>query len=115
MSDLDQLEQLAVKVKQSSLCALGQTAPNPVLTTLKYFRDEYIEHIENTRCPAGVCKELITYSINENCTGCMLCLQACPEEAISGKKKERHVIDPDKCIKCGACKSICKFDAVDVR
>jgi len=115
LAHLDLLEELAHVVKDTAMCGLGQTAPNPVLSTLRYFHDEYVAHIENNQCPAGVCKELITYSINENCTGCMLCLQACPEEAISGKKKERHVIDPDKCIKCGACKSICKFDAVDVR
>ena len=115
LAHLDLLEELAHAVKDTTMCGLGQTAPNPVLSTLRYFHDEYVEHIKNNRCPAGVCKELITYSINENCTGCMLCLQACPEEAISGKKKEPHVIEPDKCIKCGACKSICKFEAVDVR
>jgi len=115
LAHLDLLEELAHAVKDTAMCGLGQTAPSPVLTTLRYFHDEYVEHIKNNRCPAGVCKELITYSINENCTGCMLCLQACPEEAISGKKKERHVIEPNKCIKCGACKSICKFEAVDVR
>jgi len=114
LAHLDLLEELAHAVKDTTMCGLGQTAPNPVLSTLRYFHDEYVEHIKNNRCPAGVCKELITYSINENCTGCMLCLQACPEEAISGKKKERHVIDAKKCIKCGVCKSICKFEAVDV-
>ena len=112
---LELLEELGYAVKDTAMCGLGQTAPNPVLSTLRYFHDEYVEHIKNNRCPAGVCKELITYSINENCTGCLLCLQACPEEAISGKKKERHAIDPNKCIKCGACRSICKFEAVDVR
>jgi ferredoxin len=96
------------------MCGLGQTASNPVLSTLKYFRDEYVEHIQQKKCRAGVCKELITYSINENCTGCTVCVKACPEGAITGEKKELHVIDTDKCIKCGACKSVCKFDAVDV-
>jgi NADH-quinone oxidoreductase subunit F len=115
LSHLDLLEELALAVKDTAMCGLGQTAPNPVLTTLRYFRDEYLEHIENNRCPAGVCKELITYTINENCTGCMLCLRACPEGAISGKKKERHVIDQSRCVKCGACKSVCKFEAVDVK
>ncbi len=115
LADLDLLEELALVVKDTTMCGLGQTASNPVLSTLKYFREEYIEHIENKRCPAGVCKELITYSINENCTGCLACLAVCPEEAITGKKKELHVIDPAKCIKCGACKSICKYDAVDVK
>jgi len=112
--DLDLLEELALAVKDTAMCGLGQTAPNPVLSTLRYFRDEYLEHIENKRCPAGVCKELITYSINENCTGCGACVKACPEDAISGEKKQRHAIDQNKCIKCGACRSICKFDAVDV-
>jgi len=115
LSHLELLEELAHVVKDTAMCGLGQTAPNPVLSTLRYFRDEYLEHIKNNRCPAGVCKELITYAINENCTGCMLCLQACPEGVISGKKKELHVIDQSKCIKCGACRSVCKFDAVDVK
>jgi len=115
LESLDLLEELAVVVKDTTMCGLGQTAANPVLSTLRYFRDEYAEHILNKRCPAGVCKELVTYSINENCTGCMLCLKACPEEAITGKKKELHVIDMSKCIKCGACKSVCKFEAVDVK
>ena len=113
LAHLDLLKELANVVKDTAMCGLGQTAPNPVLSTLRYFQKEYVEHIRNNRCPAGVCKELITYSINKNCTGCMLCLKECPEEAISGKKKERHSIDPNKCIKCGACKGICKFDAVE--
>jgi NADH:ubiquinone oxidoreductase subunit F (NADH-binding)/(2Fe-2S) ferredoxin/NAD-dependent dihydropyrimidine dehydrogenase PreA subunit len=115
LAHLDLLEELAQAVKDTAMCGLGQTAPNPVLTTLRYFRHEYLEHIKNNRCPAGVCKELITYTINENCTGCMLCLQACPEGAISGKKKERHVIDQSRCVKCGGCKSVCTFEAVDVK
>lgn len=114
-ASLDLLKELATTVKDTTLCGLGQTAPNPVLSTLRYFRNEYLEHIEYRRCPAGVCKELITYSINQNCTGCQLCLRACPSEAIAGKKKEPHAIDPNRCIKCGACRSACKFDAVDVR
>ena len=96
------------------MCGLGQTAPNPVHSTLRYFRDEYIEHIVRRRCPAGVCKALVTYSISEDCTGCMLCTKACPENAISGVKKQRHAIDAGKCIKCGACITMCKFDAIDV-
>ena len=112
---LDLLEELAEAVKDTTMCGLGQTASNPVLSTLKYFRDEYMAHIENQQCPAGVCKELITYSINDNCNGCMLCLRSCPEDAITGAKKEMHVIDNEMCIKCGACYSVCKFDAVDVR
>jgi NADH-quinone oxidoreductase subunit F len=111
---LDLLEELALAVKDTTMCGLGQTAPNPVLSTLRYFRDEYVRHIEKQRCPAGVCKALLTYAINENCTGCGACRKACPQEAIAGKKKERHVIDPEKCIKCGACRTACKFDAVEV-
>jgi len=114
LDQLHLLEELAIVVKDTTMCGLGQTASNPVLSTLQYFRDEYIEHVKNRRCPAGVCKELITYSINENCTGCTACLRVCPEGAISGVKQERHVIDTDKCIKCGACKSVCKFGAIDV-
>jgi len=115
MATLDLLQELAIVVKDSTMCGLGHGASNPVLSTINYFRDEYIEHIENRRCPAGVCKELITYTINDNCNGCMLCLRSCPEDAISGKKKELHVIEQAKCIKCGACMSVCKFEAVDVR
>ncbi len=112
LDQLDLLEELALAVKDTTMCGLGQTAPNPVLSTLRYFRDEYVEHIVNHRCPAGVCKALITYSINENCDGCHLCFKACPEGAINGEPKELHVIDAEKCIKCGACKSVCKSDAV---
>jgi NADH-quinone oxidoreductase subunit F len=114
LESLDLLEELATTVKDTTLCGLGQTAPNPVLSTLRYFRNEYLEHILHRRCPGGVCKELITYSINENCTGCQVCLRNCTVEAITGKKKEIHVIDPTQCIKCGACWSVCKFNAVDV-
>jgi NADH:ubiquinone oxidoreductase subunit F (NADH-binding) len=111
---LDLLEELAQVVRDTTMCGLGQTAPNPVLSTIQYFRNEYMEHIQHKRCPAGVCKELITYSINETCTGCLACIAVCPEEAITGKKKELHIINIDKCIKCGACKAICKYDSVDV-
>lgn len=114
LGQLDLLEELAEAVKDTTMCGLGHGAPNPVLSTLMYFRDEFEEHIQNQRCPGGVCKELISYSINDNCNGCMLCLRSCPEDAISGNKKEMHIVDQSKCIKCGACRSVCKFDAVDV-
>ncbi|MHC4657955.1 MAG: NADH-ubiquinone oxidoreductase-F iron-sulfur binding region domain-containing protein [Planctomycetota bacterium] len=111
---LDLLSELAEVVKDTTMCGLGQTASNPVLSTLRYFREEYLAHIEKKCCPAGVCKELISYSINEDCVGCQACVQVCPEKAITGQKKQRHTIDTTKCIKCGACRSICKFEAVDV-
>lgn len=114
MTDLDLLEELAPVVKDTTMCGLGQTASNPVLSTLRYFRDEYIEHIQNKRCPAGVCKELITYTISEDCTGCLACLSVCPSDAITGAKKEVHVIDQSKCIKCDACRSVCRFESVVV-
>jgi ferredoxin len=112
---LQLLEELAEVVKDTSMCGLGQTAPNPVLSTLQYFSDEYLTHIEKKKCPAGVCKNLITYFINTNCIGCQLCVKNCPAEAISGTKKEQHLIDSGKCTKCGACRTVCKSDAVDVR
>ena len=112
---LELLEDIARVVKDTTMCGLGQTASNPVLSTLRYFREEYLEHIENRHCPAGVCKALITYSINENCTGCGICLRTCPEAAISGEKNMLHLLDPVKCTRCGACKSVCKFNAIEVR
>ncbi|HOD34954.1 MAG TPA: NADH-ubiquinone oxidoreductase-F iron-sulfur binding region domain-containing protein [Syntrophales bacterium] len=112
---LDLLEELALVLKDVAMCGLGQTASNPVLSTLKHFRDEYIEHIDNKRCPAGVCKGLISFTINERCTGCGVCRKACPEEAITGEKKKPHVIDLERCSRCGSCRSVCKFDAIDVR
>ena len=111
-SDLDLLEELGKAMQDSSLCALGGSAPNPVLSTLRFFRDEYLEHIKNKRCPAGVCTALIHFEINENCTGCTLCVRNCPVDAITGERKQVHVIDQDACIKCGVCLDVCKFDAV---
>jgi len=110
---LERLEEIANSIKNGSLCGLGQTAPNPVLTTLRYFRDEYEAHIRDKRCEAGVCKQLITYSIDQDkCTGCGVCMRACSVGAISGEKKSPHIIDSALCIKCGSCKEVCKFDAV---
>ena len=112
MEDLANLDELSNQIIEASLCGLGQTAPNPVLTTLKYFRDEYEAHIVDKKCPAHVCPTLLTYTINDACTGCTVCAKACPTDAIAGEKKELHVVDQDKCIKCGKCFTVCRFDAV---
>lgn len=112
LKDLDKMEDLCYYIKQNALCGLGQTAPNPVLSTLRYFRKEYESHIVDKKCPAGVCKKLIKYIITDDCRGCSLCSRKCPADAISGKLKEKFVIDTAKCIKCGACIDGCKFNAI---
>lgn len=111
--DIEKLEELAMQIKENSLCGLGQTAPNPVLTTIKYFREEYEAHIRDKKCPALACKALLTYTIDEDkCTGCTACARKCPVNAISGERKMPHEIDQDVCIQCGACYQACNFDAI---
>ena len=113
MEDLDKMEKLCYYIKNNSLCGLGQTAPNPVLSTLRYFKDEYIAHVKDKRCPAGVCQDLLTYKIIDlRCKGCTACARGCPVGAISGTVKKPHSIDTTKCIKCGACMAKCKFGAI---
>ncbi len=114
--NIELLEELSTVLTDSSLCAFGRTAPNPVLSTIRYFRDEYEAHIKEKKCPAGVCRELIQYSIDvDKCTGCGMCANVCPKEAISGEKGKPHVLNQDECIKCGTCREVCKFDAIRVR
>ncbi|MBS3739956.1 NADH-quinone oxidoreductase subunit NuoF [Candidatus Bipolaricaulota bacterium] len=112
--DIEKLRELAPKIKNYSLCGLGQTAPNPVLTTLRYFEDEYLEHIENQNCPAAVCRDLITFNITQDCIGCTTCSQECPVDAIDGESGSKHEINQDTCIKCGTCREVCPVDAVEV-
>ena len=120
LEDIDKLEELCYHIKTNSLCGLGQTAPNPVLSTLKFFRDEYIAHVVDKKCPAGVCKDLLSYEIEaDKCFGCGMCAKQCPADAIQvtdytapGKKKPAYAIDKDKCVKCGACVASCKFKAI---
>ena len=113
--DIELLEELAEAIKDASQCGLGQSLSNPVLSSLKHFKEEYEEHVKNKRCPAGVCKALISFDIDkETCTGCRLCAKKCPQDAIVGEAKEPHAIDLGKCIKCGVCVDVCKFEAVSV-
>lgn len=113
MQDLKQLEEIGEAMKRAALCGLGQTAPNPVLSSLHYFYDEYLEHIQEKKCRAGKCKKLISYTINDNCRGCTLCARKCPANCISGETRQKHTIDQSKCIKCGECMKNCKFNAID--
>lgn len=113
LEDLEEMEKLCYYIKDNSLCGLGQTAPNPVLSTLRYFRDEYVAHVVDKTCPAGVCKKLLKYTVTDKCKGCTLCAKKCPVGAISGVLKEKHVVDQSKCIKCGVCMESCKFNAIE--
>ncbi|MBQ8851875.1 MAG: 4Fe-4S binding protein, partial [Oscillibacter sp.] len=116
LADLDTIEELCYHLKSSALCALGQTAPNPVLSTLKHFRNEYVAHVVEKRCPAGVCKELLRYTVDpDKCRGCTLCTRACPTGAISGMLRAPHVIDNSHCVKCGVCMETCRFGAISKR
>jgi NADH-quinone oxidoreductase subunit F len=111
--DLEELEELAHYVKKASLCGLGKTAPNPVLSTLRYFREEYEAHLAG-RCPAGRCKAMIAYSVTDDCIGCTLCAQHCPSDAIAMTPYEKHAIDAAKCVRCDTCRQVCPVDAVKV-
>jgi len=113
LEDLDDLEYLATNIKRGALCGLGQTAPNPVISTLKYFRDEYEAHVVEKKCPAGVCVSMLRYKINEDlCKKCGICAKNCPAQCISGSKTEGYVIDNEKCLKCGVCMEKCPFKAI---
>ena len=113
--DLEKMESLSRNIQIGSLCGLGQSGPNPFLSTLKYFREEYEAHIREKRCPAGVCRNLITYTITDACTGCLACITACPTNAITGEKKKKHFINQDLCDQCGSCYAVCRFDAIEVK
>ena len=114
--DIEDLTSLSQAVQDGALCALGSSAPNPVLTTLRYFKEEYMAHVNDQKCPAGVCKDLITFSIDpELCSGCTSCARQCPVNCISGEKKKPHTIDAEQCLRCGVCMDSCKFNAVIIQ
>jgi len=113
--DLKLMEKLSTSIQISSLCGLGQSGPNPFVSTVRYFRDEYLAHIRDKKCPGGVCRELITYTITDECTGCLACIDVCPVNAITGEKKRVHVIDQDLCTSCGACYAVCTFNTIEIK
>jgi len=113
-ADLDKMEQLSETIVVGSLCGLGQSGPNPFLSTIKHFRDEYLAHIRDKKCPAVVCRELIKYEINDKCNGCIACVSACAVHAITGEKGKVHILNQDLCDKCGACHAVCQHSAIDV-
>ncbi len=110
--DIERLQRLGEMIKRSSLCGLGQSAPNPVLSTIKNFREEYEEHIRDKKCRAGKCSAMLSYTVNDKCVGCGACKRVCPVAAVEGTRKEKHLILQDKCIRCGQCYDACKFDAI---
>jgi NADH:ubiquinone oxidoreductase subunit F (NADH-binding)/(2Fe-2S) ferredoxin/Pyruvate/2-oxoacid:ferredoxin oxidoreductase delta subunit len=112
--DLHLMEKLSNVIRVASLCGLGQSGPNPFLSTLQYFREEYLAHIRDKKCPGGVCRDLITYRINDKCTGCLACIEVCPVDAITGEKKKIHVLNQELCTRCGSCYAVCNFDAIDI-
>jgi NADH:ubiquinone oxidoreductase subunit F (NADH-binding)/NAD-dependent dihydropyrimidine dehydrogenase PreA subunit len=113
-NDLELMEKLSKVIQVGSLCGLGQSGPNPFMSTVQYFRDEYLSHIEECKCPGKSCRALITFMINDKCTGCLACISVCPEKAITGEKKKLHIIDQDKCSQCGSCEVVCKYEAIDI-
>jgi NADH-quinone oxidoreductase subunit F len=112
--DIDLMEKLSKTIQTASLCGLGQSGPNPFISTVLYFRDEYLAHVRDKKCPGGVCRDLIAYDITDDCTGCLACIKVCPVDAIAGEKKKIHTLDQELCTKCGACYNVCKFDAIEV-
>lgn len=113
-ADLDLMEHLSKTIQVGSLCGLGQSGPNPFISTLTYFREEYLAHINDKKCPAGICRSLIKFVINDQCIGCLACIKVCPTEAITGEKKKLHILNQDLCTQCGSCEAVCNFEAIDI-